>query len=155
MEIESENNSIDIKKIEEFKNVIGIELPLEYKEFLLKYNGGEPDAYIFNKNLDLGKIIVNTLYGIEANNDFDDLGKSIKIYKNRIHPSFIPIGDDPGGNQFLLGVQGNFKGKIYFWDHNTELDNDNFIENELPNNMYLLADSFNGFLSKLEADTEA
>jgi len=155
MQIESENNPINKIMIKEFENTLEIELAQKYKEFLLKYNGGEPEYYIFNKNLNLGSIVVNILYGIQTNNDFDDLEKTNQIFENRIHKSFITIGDDPGGNQFLLGVKGKFKGKIYFWDHNTELDNDVFVENELPGNMYLLTDNFNEFIEKLEEDPEA
>jgi cell wall assembly regulator SMI1 len=154
MKIESYNHPItedDIKVFERENNII---LPNDYKKFLIEYNGGEPLSSLFKLNRELGTIVINNLYGLNTKEKYDDIIKAMQTYSNRISNQFIPIGDDPGGDQIVLGISGDFKGKVYFWDHNTELENDVFTENELPENMYFLADSFDEFIDKLEEDTE-
>jgi len=153
MDIEA-NKQINMNDIENFEVGYSLSLPEDYKQFLLKYNGGEPNKYLF-KDKKLGTLVLNVFYGINIEDSYDELNNVIKTYKGRIHSSFIPIGDDPGGNQFVLGIKGKFKDKVYFWDHNTELENDEFSENVLPGNMYLLANSFDEFIGKLEEDSEA
>jgi len=154
MKIQTYNNPLTEEDIKAFEKKNNIALPNDYRKFLIQYNGGEPLDPLFKKNNELGTIVVNTLYGLNTEEKYDDIDHTIQTYTNRISNQFIPIGDDPGGNQIVLGISGPFKGKIYFWDHNTELENDEFTENVLPGNMYLLADSFNEFLNKLEEDTE-
>ncbi len=155
MKITTENRPIDEMSIHKFEKEIGHELPDDYKNFLLAHNGGEPEFYIFSKNNELGKIVLNTFYGLNIDDDYDDLLNVYHSLKDRIPSQFIPIGDDPGGNQFLLGISSPYNGKIYFWDHNTELENYDFTKNELPKNLYKLADSFDEFLNQLEEDTES
>ena len=59
----------------------------------------------------------------------------------------IPIADDPGGNAICLGMSGNERGKVYFWDHEMEAD-----EGDEPTfeNVYLVAESFASFLKSLK-----
>jgi len=153
VEIEA-NKQINIKDIEALEESYGLSLPEDYKQFLLKYNGGEPDKYLF-KDKNLGSLVLNVLYGINIEDSYDELHNVIKVYKDRIPSSFIPIGDDSGGNQFVIGIKGKFKDKIYLWDHNTELEHNKFTENTLPGNMYKLADNFTEFINALEEDKEA
>jgi hypothetical protein len=154
MDMRKKNNMILETDIQDFEQKIGTSLPPEYRNFLLKYNGGRPTLYIFPETKDLYPLALSDLFGLNTEKDYDNLLHKIDIYDGRIHPSFISIGDDPGGDQFVLGIRGKFKGKVYYWDHNSELENDEFTENELPENMYLLADSFDEFIDKLEEDTE-
>jgi len=154
MQIETYNHPIKEEDIQIFERANNIVLPNDYKKFLIKYNGGEPVYSLFKLNRELGTIVVNTLYGLNTQEKYDDIAEQIQTYSNRISNQFIPIGDDPGGNQIVLGISGDFKGKVYFWDHNTELENNEFIENKLPENMYKLADSFDEFMNKLEEDNE-
>lgn len=104
------------------------------------------------ENKELGPLIISELYNLKADKSYNDLEKNYAIYNGRIMNSFISIGDDPGGDQFCLGIDGIFRNKIYFWDHNQEIDEWEFIENKLPENMYLLADSFDNFINQLKED---
>jgi len=154
MEIKTENNPSTKEEISNFEKEINVELPNEYKTFLLKYNGGKPSKYVFPDTEDLYSFAISDLYGLNTKQDYNDLRRSWNLFKDRIFKQFISIGRTIDGDQITLGISGPLKGKVYFWDHNTELENDEFTENVLPGNMYLLADSFNEFLNKLEEDTE-
>ncbi|WP_428738567.1 SMI1/KNR4 family protein [Sulfurimonas sp.] len=155
MKIKNTNDLIKESDIQEFEKTINTALPQEYRNFLLEFNGGQPVLYIFPESEVLHSIPVNTLYGLKVKESYNDLEKNYAIYDGRIMNSFIAIGSDPSGNQFCLGITGIFKDKVYIWDHNQEIDEWEFIENKLPENMYLLSDSFHNFINQLEEDTEA
>ncbi len=71
----------------------------------------------------------------------------MEILSGRIIKGFLPIGDDPGGNFYLLGTTKEYFGQIYFWDHENEAQ----LHNEQPyfDNMSFIASSFTEFLNKL------
>ena len=41
--------------------------------------------------------------------------------------SLIPLGDDGRGNQICLGVSGDETGKVFYWDHNNEWDEEDYF----------------------------
>ncbi|MEK8215206.1 MULTISPECIES: SMI1/KNR4 family protein [unclassified Paenibacillus] len=55
---------------------------------------------------------------------------------------FISIASDPGGNEICIGISENYFGKIYFWMHDMESD-------EEMENMIFLKNSFNDFFDNL------
>jgi hypothetical protein len=60
----------------------------------------------------------------------------------------IPIGEDPGGNYICLNLnEGIDYGKVYFYDH--EVENEDDEGNITWDNMYLVADSFKAFIELL------
>lgn len=63
---------------------------------------------------------------------------------NRLPDNLLPIALDPFGNVVLLGLVGEHRGKIYFWDHENE-------PARQPNwsNIDLVADGFDTFLREL------
>ena len=146
-------NKESVKKLE---NRIGTTLPKDYKEFLLNYNGGKPELYIFPETEKLYSLALDEVYGLDTGEKATDINWNIDILNDydRIMNQFIPIGNAINGDQFTLGISGKFKDKVYLWDHNQEVHYDDFIKDELPENMYQLADSFDEFLNKLEEDIE-
>jgi len=61
----------------------------------------------------------------------------------------MAIGDDPGGNAILLGVQEAYLGVVYFWDHE-QIDDSSFSKIDSCSNAYFLAASFSDFLNILQ-----
>lgn len=57
--------------------------------------------------------------------------------------------DDPFGNAICLGISGNERGKVYFWDHEMEPDDDWDGRLETAGNVQLIADSFTEFVAGL------
>ncbi|MEP9405832.1 SMI1/KNR4 family protein [Peribacillus frigoritolerans] len=115
-------------------------LPKQYVDFLLEYNGGYPQESIFKISDDEGESLVNKVYGIGDMKS--NLAKVFEILEGEIPDGFVSIANDPGGNEILLGVSGEYQGKVYFWIHDIE------PEDEMGN-MFILADSFAEFLNNL------
>ncbi|GAE94753.1 hypothetical protein JCM21714_3941 [Gracilibacillus boraciitolerans JCM 21714] len=87
------------------------------------------------------------MFGLGAG---DDLLSQFDIYKKRIPNTCIPIGRDAGGNLVCLNLSKDRYGFVYFWDHEEEL---NYEEGKITiDDLYLIAETFNGFLSSIERD---
>lgn len=134
------NEKITLKDITEFENRCNINLPNEYKDFLLRYNGGYPKASTFKISDEYGESVVNKFYGI--GNMKGNLDKVYEILDGELPEGFISIGSDPGGNEICIGIDEKYYGKIYFWIHDMESD-------EELSNMFFLADSFTSFFENL------
>ena len=155
MNITEANDRISAGDIEKLEEKLNKKLPDEYKKFLLLHNGGVPISNLSAGNLELGYLVINELYGINAKKNYNDLYHTIDVYDGRIPDDFIPIGGDPGGNVYCLGISGDYFGKVYFWDHEEEDDSDEKADKHavLPNNMYFLADSFTSFINRLTEES--
>jgi hypothetical protein len=119
--------------------------PQTYKGFLLLTNGGSPEKSIFNEEYE-----VRNFFGLIPEYSYGLLERK-KMYKNRIPNNMFPIANNSGGDLFLISIKGKDYGKIYFWDHNCEAE-----ENQEPgySNMTLLADSFDEFINGLKNESE-
>ena len=98
-----------IEQIEEFEIRNKILLEENYKNFLLKYNGGDTPKTILIKGK--RKEIVRCLYGINTKNSIEE------HMKNFESKSCMPIGQDTWGNYYAIGVKEDNKGQIFFCDH--------------------------------------
>ncbi|MGE7184012.1 SMI1/KNR4 family protein [Peribacillus sp. NPDC006672] len=136
----SKNPKISLQDIKQFEQEYDITLPKQYVDFLLEYNGGYPQESNFRISDDEGENLVNKFYGIGDMKN--NLAKVFEVLEGEIPEDFISIANDPGGNEVLLGVSGEYQGKVYFWVHDIE------TEDEIGN-MYILADSFARFFNNL------
>ena len=143
---------LTVEKLEEFEQNYGIKLPDDYRSFLLSYNGGSPESDIidFVQYGENQSDIVNYLCGIHDGEYWASLEWYMQTFKGRIPVGFIPFGYDPGGNLYLLGIDGMHLGKVYFWDHENEAGL--FDEEPSFENMSFIANSFAEFLSKLRPE---
>ncbi len=99
------------EKISQLEERYAINLPPQYKMFLLKYNGGLTPETFFKANK--VESDVRAFYGIgnvEYSLDSADLGEWTK--KN-----YFPIACDSFGNEILIGISEASYGKVFFWDH--------------------------------------
>ncbi|MED0874627.1 MULTISPECIES: SMI1/KNR4 family protein [Bacillus cereus group] len=136
----SENLKVSLQDIKQFEQEYNVTLPKQYVDFLLEYNGGFPQESSFKISDDEGESLVNKFYGIGDMKS--NLGKVFEVLEGEIPEDFISIANDPAGNEILLGVNGDFQGKVYFWIHDIE------PEDEMDN-MFILADSFVEFFNNL------
>ena len=143
------HNCFDLITPEQIKMLehdLGIHLPGDYSDFLLKNNGGRPKpngfSYVSQGDGKIYKGMVDWFLGVNTgkHNDFQ---KYYEMYKDRVPRDFIPIAHDPGGNLICLSLKD---GTVYFWDHDEEVE-----EGEIPDyrNMYKITDSFSDFLLSL------
>ena len=134
---------------------LGVSLPVDYRRFMLTYNGGRPVPCTFDilwlENYPLGDIWktseVSRFLSI-YNEDKANFVKYNKInFSGRIPKETIAIAYDPGGNLILAGITGEHAGKILFWVKDYEVE-----EDRIPNfdNVGFIANNFDEFLhSKL------
>jgi len=140
--------------IAEFEARWRVLLPLEYKQFLLNSNGGWPKPDVFEVPGWHGRgSALDAFFGLHEGRKTEQLDRAMNVYDERVPPDLIPIAHDPYGNNICIGWKGQRAGKIYFWDHEDELDeNGEFVQDY--RNVYLIADSLQEFLDGLTTSEE-
>lgn len=143
---------ITLADIEEIEALVGLFLPTEYKEHLLRFNGGrcEPNIFFFNEGERINASSIHWFYAINPP-EYYDLKDSIlgyKIEQNRMPKNIVPIACDPGGNAICISCGEKDYGFIYFWDHELEIDYDE-EDDDNYSNLYFLASSFKEFIDGL------
>ena len=131
------NTKIDIEA------KLRIKLPIEYKQFLLSEFKNPPikDEFEFTLNDQTSSSAI--AYFLElTNNENRSITNFIDTYKNRIPVNTTPIAYDNFGNLILIE---NNSGKIYFWDHEVN-DDDNCSLSDLG----FIANSFTKFINGLK-----
>ena len=134
---------------------LGIELPEEYRRFLLLHNGGKPAPAGFHYEDETGQYTdsqVDRFLSVHEGKlaNFADDFITYKVDEKRMPDRLVPIATDPGGNVVCISVAGRDRGAIYFWDHEHEMDAADEEEGEPgESNVHLIADSFGEFLALL------
>lgn len=141
------HDNLSLGQIEKFEIENNVKLTELYKEFLLKRNGGKVIPNLFMISDEQGPSVLNVFYGI--GDMYDNLTDFIDIMDERLPLGFIPIGDDPSGNVICLGTKDPYYDKIYFWDHEQELEYPDDMTN-----MYFLANDIYEFLNNLYGDDD-
>ncbi|MDN8588361.1 SMI1/KNR4 family protein [Chryseobacterium mucoviscidosis] len=134
------NERITINDIREFESKYVLNLPEQYVDFLLKYNGGYLEESTFKISDEEGESVINKFYGI--GNMKGNLGKVFEVLDGELPGKFISIANDPGGNEICIGTGEKHFGENYFWIHDMESD-------EEMENMFFLKSSFNDFFDNL------
>lgn len=132
-----DTNNIE-NKILQFEKEYGISLPGQYKNFLLKYNGGYTPKTKFSVEDDSSSM--EGFYGIgEVDMSLDKSYKS-KYITAWIKRGLLPITMDYFGNNIVIGVKKKNEGIIYFCDH------------EKGNRLIFLAEDLKGFFSLCQSE---
>ncbi len=108
----------DIEKlINEFEEEEGFTLPQQFRDFMLKYNGGRTALAIVKFTNDESDI--KGIYGFGDADEWlsFDNSKDYDLYDTLLSSGFLAIGDNASGDHFLIGIDGNKRGKIYFKSH--------------------------------------
>lgn len=142
LEISNEFGSLDSFELKEFENENQLLIPNDYRNFLIKFNGGKPLKSVYNDNYS-----VNWFFGFHNGPDWSTIYHAIDLYQNRIPSWYFPIANDPFGNLFLMSLYEENYGIIAFWDHENECDGDSAQYFE---NMSLIANSFTEFITNLK-----
>ncbi|WP_077596828.1 SMI1/KNR4 family protein [Oceanobacillus kimchii] len=132
------NSDLTINKIEEKYNK---EIPKDYKEFLLEYGVSFIKDNVMYQPIKKNPVTpedgfdsIGYFFGLTG--DSYDIKEAIKAYQDIIENSFLPIADADGGDLICLGIKEDIRGKVYYWYH----------EDEIENNFYLIANSFKEFI---------
>jgi hypothetical protein len=118
-----ENSFEDITNIEisKFEEKYNLKLPLEYKEFLLKSNGGKPCPRKFTSTDH--KIISRVMMFFPLTNAIPyNLAFYYETYGigKMIPENLLPIGEDPIKNLVCLSLDKKSFGAILYWNKDDE-----------------------------------
>jgi hypothetical protein len=124
-----------------------IELPRDYRAFLLAHNGGRPMPNRFpiigNRSGNQG--ILDWLFGLHTDRHYNLL-RTATAARGRVPSDLLPIGEDPGGNLICLSISGPNRNKVFFWTLEDEVDED---EPPAYSNVYFVANNFTELLGSL------
>ena len=137
----------DEARVSAFEGTLGHPLPDGYRDFMLRYNGGRPTPSSFQLALRSGPYtdsLVDWFLSLH-DGELSNLERTVKLMSGRFPPDTLPIGRDPFGNFVLIGLRGDTRGKVYFWDHENEAE-----DGPDWSNVDLVAGSFDGFMSGLK-----
>lgn len=126
---------IDISDaVDTFEKENNIEIPAQYRSFLIRYNGGDTPETEFKCKKESSD--VRAFYGIgKVNYSFDD----IPVLSDFLKKKYLPIAKDSFGNYIVIGLSDDFSGKIFFCDHEKQMRSK------------LLADSFADFIKSCKS----
>lgn len=109
--------------IKDFEEKYLINIPPDYKTFLLENGGGVPVQNNYYKELDTGGIYdfeISAFYGNSGDTSLD-LGFYYMMTLGVIPRGLMPFADDGIGNHICIGHSGEYLNKIYIvWDTETE-----------------------------------
>lgn len=120
-------------------------LPPQYREFLLEFNGGEPETNVFPVD-ELGEGGVIEFFGIREGSVPGDIAFERSRMAGRVPSGLLPIAEAEGGNLVCVSLQGQDRGTVYFWDHEEEADED--VESTYCN-LHVIGSSFRDFWNSL------
>jgi len=136
---------IDPQRLAAFEARIGSPLPDQFRRFLARYNGAEltPCELVLPGQPEPFTLLSRTfgLHGADG-----DLSVAYDNCQDIIPAELLAFAEDYGGNLFCIGVRGECRGRVYFWDHHLSHPGD-----EEPNwdGLTLLAGSFDSFVVHL------
>ncbi len=107
------NPNSDIEKmIKQFEEENKISLPIQYRAFLKKYNGG----YTPKTSLKIKSFFSDIIefYGVgDAKSRIEDI-IDLKVF---LEKNWLPIATTCYGDYIAIGLKGEDEGKIYFFDY--------------------------------------
>lgn len=140
---------LDAGALDDFESRFAIRLPIEYRRFLINYNGGKPMPKHFD-TVD-GKIrsMVVRFFPLwdddidSLEDEYTDLTLDGELPRN-----LIPIAIDPIKNRLVLSLDGDDAGFVYYWSW----DQEPAVSSGTYRCMRLVAKDFDQFLSSLNGD---
>ncbi|MEG0235066.1 MAG: SMI1/KNR4 family protein [Cetobacterium somerae] len=97
--------------IKKFEDIIGMELPKDYIEFIEKYNGARPKLKLF-KTITGKEHVIKTFLSFNIT-DIENIFSVNEWLKKDFNSEYFAIASDPAGNYIVY----NKKFEIYFWNH--------------------------------------
>ena len=144
MKITESYPKISVEDIEQVELACEVKLPREYREFILKHNGGGPEHHDYKLSGEYAGDFSH-FYGIREYPASSDLRTMLEEYRELIPSGYFPIGESYGGDVLCVCLEQSELGSIYMWDHETaNYDGEPWLEN-----MSKLAPDLNDFLAML------
>ncbi|HEY1068696.1 MAG TPA: SMI1/KNR4 family protein [Pirellulales bacterium] len=119
------------ERIAAFERDLGTKLPDEYREFLLRYNGGVPERETFDvPGEDGGERPFQCFFALhdgpwddstsEGSQGFPLQAARTDFRSEGGRADVLPIGKDWSGSYVCIGLAGSDLGKVLYYDHEME-----------------------------------
>ncbi len=140
----NEYGRLEPEQVVLFEKRINARLPGDFRDYLLKYNGGKPVPNYFSLPSDKGEsTYLHHFFGLHNGPETRRLDKIYELYSGYISENLICFADDPFGSLVCIGIRGDEYGRIYFWDIDGMA-----VKTDLAD-LTLLSDSFTEFCDSL------
>ncbi|WP_426370187.1 SMI1/KNR4 family protein [Pseudocolwellia sp. HL-MZ7] len=152
IEMESIGPKINSDDIKDLELKLNLKFPESYKRFLLECNGGEPVERAINfkiKGNSFEGDYIASFYEVSDDTSYG-INKNMENHGLNIPDKLIYIASTPAGNYFLLSLQEDSYGNVFYKNHEVE-DHLPFApaNNILPESIIKIANTFDEFLSFL------
>lgn len=142
---------ISEEQLSALEDVLQADLPVDYRQFLLRFNAGQwshvvKGRYRDSQSADDG-VGITANQGIISDERFmaNDIAHWTEVYSGRIPETFVTIMD-AGGDPVCMDLGEEDYGKIYYWDRSHE---------GMPRKRArLLGESFREFVLSLKPETD-
>ena len=142
--------SLSEKRLNEFETYKKVHLPAEYRDFLLKFNGGQPVPSFFWIKLGEDGSSIFQFYGLHDGPSHLSISTYIENEKHGVPKSMLPIADDGTGNFICLGISSFNDAELFFIDHDVHP----FYQPNSLKGITKIASSFSEFLLMLRESPE-
>jgi hypothetical protein len=114
-----------------------MQLPDDYRAFLLEFNGGTPtpNAFVIGGQ---GESTLSVFFGLVEGDVYDLWSNALAAFED-MERTMLAIGTDAGGNHLFLSLDGEKRGQVSFRDH----------ERDAAHGVFPIAASFTAFLDHL------
>jgi len=134
-QIENPGLSISDKDITELEEMAGFPLPSDYREFLRKYNGGQPTPDLVEiDGFEESPTDIQVFFGINRSEKTSNISWNLLELGETLNSIGLPIACDSGGAIFAIKRDQSVLYILPFEDEST---------------IYSVADTFSDFLKKL------
>lgn len=141
--IDSDNSPIDVVDLARIEAKMGRPFPEPYRAFLLAHNGGRPNPDVIDvPDAPFMSTDVQVLHGIHTVIKTSDLAWNLDVLEGCVENHLLPIACDSLGNIYMLVLNEEDYGQVYYFD-----------SAETPPKPYFLANDFDEFLSKIREPT--
>jgi hypothetical protein len=139
IEIDDSGKPVTEKRLADLERELGVKLPAQYRQFLLKFNGGMPSPDVVDiEGMNDSPTDVQEFFGIDASDESSDLRWIKQEFSDRVPDRMIPVACDSGNNLFCLSLSGADSGAIIYMD----------LRYAEPK-QYIVAENFDLFLGKI------
>jgi hypothetical protein len=150
---------LNVSRINDLEKELGVGLPSDYREFLHNMNGwylSAPDyLQLPLADVDGGEISFDRFFGPTPEDECNDLLSFNREFIAELDflANPIGIGEDGGGNPFVLVCDGTLGG-VYYWDRThlhefSAVNNFDIKEQGDSGNLFMVSTTFSEFQKRL------
>ena len=155
IEVRESERPTNLEEIAEFEKLIGAKLPEDYKQFLLKHNGGHPLMDTFDLLEPINEHNLTTcmswFYALYEG-DVCNLSLTFKYSRHYEHSKhiltdkYIPIASC-NSDDLCIVIKGEDYGKVFYFTRDWS-----FWKEEELDRLYLVSNSFTDFINGLKSE---